>query len=165
MAKPKSVGRLPLTSRQESPASSVRSTSQCFCMKSTLGRFGFMAMRCTQWPISAVGLGMYRECRPRLIGFRHAFRGRGRLTGRCPRLVPGFAAVIGALDDLPEPAAGLRGINPIRVNRRALHVIDLPATEVQAADVPFFALAVRCQDKGAFARTDQNPYCAHAVLP
>src|SRR5207302_8966633 len=36
----------------------------------TLGRFGFIGMRCTQWPISAVGLGMYRECRPRLIGFQ-----------------------------------------------------------------------------------------------
>ena len=37
---PKSVGRLPLTSCQESPASSVRITSQCFCMNSTSRRDG-----------------------------------------------------------------------------------------------------------------------------
>src|SRR5437879_7836273 len=67
---PKSVGRLPLTSRHESPPSSERITSQCFCMNSTLGRDGCSAMRCTQWPTSAVGSGMYWECRPRLIG-RH----------------------------------------------------------------------------------------------
>src|SRR5881398_2128187 len=32
MGKPKSVGRLPLTSRHTPPASSVRMTSQCFCV-------------------------------------------------------------------------------------------------------------------------------------
>ena len=37
MGKPKSVGRLPLTSCQLSPASSVRITSQCFCMNSVFG--------------------------------------------------------------------------------------------------------------------------------
>src|SRR2546425_3628788 len=66
---PKSVGRLPLTSCHESPASSERMTSQCFCMNSTLGRDRFSAMRCTQWPTSAFGSGMYCERRPRLIGF------------------------------------------------------------------------------------------------
>ena len=29
-----------------------------------------MAMRCTQWPTSAVGSGMYSDCSPRLIGFQ-----------------------------------------------------------------------------------------------
>jgi hypothetical protein len=38
--KPKSLGRLPLTSRHEAPPSSLRMTSQCFCMKSTSGRDG-----------------------------------------------------------------------------------------------------------------------------
>src|SRR5262249_4587419 len=32
---------------------------------------------------------------------------RGRLAGRRPGLVPGLSGVVGALDDLPEPAAGL----------------------------------------------------------
>src|SRR6267143_1054097 len=67
---PKSGGRLPLTSRHESPASSERITSQCFCMNSTLGRDGCSATWCTQWPTSAFGSGMYCECRPRLIGFQ-----------------------------------------------------------------------------------------------
>ena len=70
MGKPKSVGRLPLTSCQLSPASSLRMTSQCFCMNSTSGRDGCIAMRWTQWPTSASGSGMYCECRPRLIGFQ-----------------------------------------------------------------------------------------------
>ena len=43
-------------------------TSQCFCMNSTFGRDGCMAMRCTQWPTSAFGSGMYSERSPRLIG-------------------------------------------------------------------------------------------------
>src|SRR6476469_9863111 len=68
MGKPKSVGRLPLTSRQESPPSSLRMTSQCFCMKSTPGRDGCMAMRCTQWPTSASGSGIPWDLSPRLIG-------------------------------------------------------------------------------------------------
>src|SRR6267143_6045752 len=68
MTNPKSVGRLPLTSCQESPASSERMTSQCFCMNSTLGRDRCSAMRCTQCPTSAVGSGMYWERRPWLIG-------------------------------------------------------------------------------------------------
>ena len=39
---PKSVGRLPLISRQFPPASSLRMTSQCFCMNSVSGRDGCM---------------------------------------------------------------------------------------------------------------------------
>src|SRR5216117_592666 len=67
---PKSVGRFPLISRHDSPASSERMTSQCFCMKSTFGRDRCSAMRWTQWPTSAVGSGMYCERRPWLIGFQ-----------------------------------------------------------------------------------------------
>src|SRR6516162_3747815 len=70
MGKPKSVGKLPLISRQLSPPSSVRMTSQCFCMNSVLGRDGCMAMRCTQCPTSAPGSGIYCECRPWLMGFQ-----------------------------------------------------------------------------------------------
>ena len=75
--------------------------------------------------------------------------------------LPGLAAVVGALDQLPEPAAGLRRIQPVRIDGRALQVIDLPAPKVGAADVPLFALAVRRQDERALARADQNPYSAH----
>src|SRR5207247_3056413 len=69
MGNPKSVGKFPLTSCHESPASSLRITSQCFCMNSVFGRDGCNAMRCTQWPTSAVGYGICSECSPRLIGF------------------------------------------------------------------------------------------------
>src|SRR6266852_5883009 len=47
------------------------------------------------------------------FGFGHAFRSGGRLTGRSSRLMPGLAAVVRALDDLPEPAARLRCIDSI----------------------------------------------------
>src|SRR5438093_11714994 len=112
--------------------------------------------------------------RERLPGFRgsvvdelvalalgHAVGSRGRLARRCPRLVPCLAAVIGALDDLPEPTAGLRRIQPVRVGGRALQIVDLPARKVGAADVPPFALPVRRQDERALACTNQYPYPAH----
>ena len=82
------------------------------------------------------------------------------VADRLPRL----AAVVGALDQLPEPAAGLRRIQPIRVDGRALEVVDLPARKVGAADVPLLALAVRCQDERALARANQYPYSAHPGL-
>ena len=53
-------------------------TSQCFCMNSTSGRDGCMAMRWTQWPTSASGSGM-------LVGPQ-------ALVHR----LPGLAAVVGA---------------------------------------------------------------------
>ena len=76
---------------------------------------------------------------------------------------PGAAAVVGALDDLAEPAAGLRGVQPVRVGRRPLDVVDLPAREVRPAHVPLLPLAVRAQHERALARPDQHPYTAHSV--
>src|SRR5437763_12621539 len=115
--------------------------------------------------------------RERLAGFRggvvdelvalalgHAVRRRGRLAGRRPRLVPGFAAVVGALDDLPEPTARLRRVQPVRVHGRAFQVVNLPAGEVGAADVPLLALAVRGQYERALACPHQNPYSTHPFL-
>ena len=75
--------------------------------------------------------------------------------------LPRLAAVVGALDQLPEPAAGLRRVQPVRIDGRALQVIDLPAREVRAADVPLLALAVRRQDERALARANQYSYSAH----
>src|SRR5260370_39784302 len=71
----------------------------------------------------------------------HAAR-PGLFAGRRSRLVPGFAAVVGALNDLPKPSAGLRRINSIRISRRAFQVIHLPARKMLPAHVPFFALSV-----------------------
>src|SRR5262249_45842917 len=70
--------------------------------------------------------------------------------------LPGLAAVARALDDLSEPAARLRRVQSVRVGRRSLHVIDLPAAEVRAADVPLLAPAVRGHDERALARTYQH---------
>src|SRR5262249_15159123 len=78
--------------------------------------------------------------------------------------LPAFPAVAGALDDLTEPAAGLRGVEPIRVGGRALEMIDLPAPEVRAAHVPVPARAVRGQDERALASADEYAYATHALL-
>src|ERR1700674_1519665 len=79
-------------------------------------------------------------------------------------LLPGLAAVVGALYDLSEPAARLRRIQAIRVSRRSLDVVDLPTGEVGTADVPAFAFSVRCQDERALSCANQQPYSAHALL-
>src|SRR5262249_20023038 len=78
--------------------------------------------------------------------------------------LPAFPAVAGALDDLTEPAAGLRGVEPIRVGGRALEMVDLPAPEVRSAHVPVTARAVRGQDERALASADQYAYTTHALL-
>ncbi len=78
--------------------------------------------------------------------------------------LPRLAAVVGALDLLPEPAAGLRRVQPVRIDGRAFQVVDLPAAKVGTADVPPLALAVRGQDKRALACTHQDPYSAHTFL-
>jgi hypothetical protein len=78
-----------------------------------------------------------------------------------PHRIPRPAAIIGALDHLSEPAARLRGIEPVRVDARALDVIDLPAREMGLADLPLLAPLVRCEDECTFPCTDQNPYTAH----
>src|SRR5438309_125132 len=87
---------------------------------------------------------------------------RGRLfAGRRAGLYPGLAAVIGALDDLPEPSAGLRRVNSVRIRRRSLQVINLPASEVRTADLPAFAFSIGRQHKRSLARAHQNSHLAH----
>src|SRR5712692_119446 len=56
--------------------------------------------------------------------------GPSLFAGRGSRLMPGFAAVVGALNDLPKPAAGLRGVNSIRISRRSLEVIKFPSRKM-----------------------------------
>ena len=78
--------------------------------------------------------------------------------------LPGLAAIVRTLDELSEPAAALGGIQPIRISRRPLEVINLPASEMRPVHLPFLAFPVRFQRERAFARTDQHPYSAHASL-
>ena len=115
-------------------------------------------------------------CRERLAGLRrnvvselvalalgHAFGSLG-LIRRCPGLVPRLTAVIGALNDLAEPAAGLRRIQPIRVHGRAFQMVHLPAAKKRPADAPLLPLAVGGQNKRALLGAHQNPYAAHTFL-
>src|SRR5205809_7093241 len=64
------------------------------------------------------------------LALGHAFRGGGRLARGCAGLLPRLAANVGTLNDLAEPAAGLRRIQPVRVGGRAFDVIDLTARKV-----------------------------------
>src|SRR5580698_4070512 len=89
---------------------------------------------------------------------------RGRLSGGRSRLMPGLAAVVGALNDLPEPSARLRSVNAVGIGGRSFQVIHFPSGEMRAADVPLFALAVRRENECAFARTYENSHPAHTSL-
>src|SRR5712671_7786188 len=71
------------------------------------------------------------------------------VTYRLPRLAP----VIRALDLLPEPAAGLRCIQPVGINERAFQMVNLPASKERAADIPPLPFPIRRQDESALPRT------------
>src|SRR5262249_43767548 len=64
-------------------------------------------------------------------------------------------------DDLAEPSAALRRVDAVRIRRRRLHVIDLPAGEVRAGDLPVLALAVGGEDEGAFLGAGQDADARH----
>src|SRR5262249_13532918 len=97
-----------------------------------------------------------------LIALAHGHAEGARLWPAAGRL-PGLATVARPLDDLPEPAARLRGVNPVRIGRRALHVVDLPAGEERPADLPLRPVAVRRENKGALLGADENADAAHVV--
>src|SRR5262249_25731869 len=84
------------------------------------------------------GASFLRGVVDELVAFAlgHTVGSGGWLARRSPGLFPGLAAVAGALDDLPEPAAGLRGIDTVGVNRRSFEMVDLPAGEQGAGNVP-----------------------------
>jgi len=84
-----------------------------------------------------------------------------RIAHRRPRC----AAILRPMDHLSEPVARLGGVEPVRVDRGALDMIDLPAAEMGTADVPLSALAVGCQNERALARAYQNSYAAHRRFP
>src|SRR6266576_49552 len=98
------------------------------------------------------------------FGLGRSSRPRGGFARGCSRLDPSFATVIGALDNLPEPAAGLRGVNAVGTRGRSFHVITLPAGKMRAADGPFFAFAVRRQNERTFPCPHQHANFAHEML-
>ena len=73
-----------------------------------------------------------------LVRARHAVVDE-LVADRLPRL----PAIARPLQHLPVPAGRLRRVDAVGVRGRAFEVVDLPAAEVRAADVPLFALAVR----------------------
>src|SRR5438046_1834894 len=92
---------------------------------------------------------------------RHAVRPLRHAAARC---LPRLARVAGALNDLSEPTARLRGVEAIGIGGRSLQMIDLPPREVRAAHIPLLALAVARQDERTLAGTHQNPNAAHDRL-
>src|ERR1700680_384025 len=68
--------------------------------------------------------------------------------------LPRLAAVVRALDHLPGPAARLRRIQPVRVSRRSFNVVQLPPSEMGAANIPLFPLTVRRQYESTLARAN-----------
>ena len=77
--------------------------------------------------------------------------------------LPGFAAVVRALHLLTKPTARLRGVEAVRINRRALEMVHFPPGKMRLAHGPIFALSIRGQDESAFARTHQQSYSAHGL--
>src|SRR5262249_40960489 len=78
-----------------------------------------------------------------------------------PRRLPYLAAVVRALDLLPEPAARLRRVEAVRVGRGGPQVGHLPARQMRAVRGPLLALARRRQDQRAPPRADQDSDSAH----
>src|SRR5579862_4866161 len=87
------------------------------------------------------------------------------LAWRRARLSPSLAAVIGTLDDLPEPSAGLRGVDPVWIRRRSFQVIKLPSGEMGPAHVPLFAFSIRREHERSFVGAHQNSHFAHPFSP
>src|ERR1700674_1854654 len=79
------------------------------------------------------------------LPFRHSIRSGRGLARRESWLEPVFTAVIRALNDLSEPRARLRRVNPVRINRRSFQVIHFPTRKVRTVHFPVFALCVRSQ--------------------
>src|SRR5208283_1453115 len=94
------------------------------------------------------------------LAFGHALRAfqlRRAAAGR----VPGFSAIIGTLDDLAEPTARLRRVNPVRVRGRTFDMVNFPTREMRAADFPFLALAIRSKNERTLLCADQDSDFAH----
>ena len=67
---------------------------------------------------------------------------------------PALPAVIGALDDLAEPTAGLRSVDSVWLGGRALEMINFPTRKMRAAHIPPPAAAIGSQNERAFFCAD-----------
>src|SRR5437867_11979181 len=73
------------------------------------------------------------------LAFGETFRGLFQHTSR---RLPRLAAVAGALDDLSEPPARLRRVQPVRIGGRSRGARDLPPRPARRAPRPPSGLAV-----------------------
>src|ERR671923_341720 len=103
--------------------------------------------------------GVLRAVVP-LMGAWHAVVGELVADG-----LPGLSAIVRPLHDLAVPAGGLRRIQAIRVSRRPVQVVDLPAREQRAFDVPVVPRPVGRQNERALPRAHEEPHSAHCSLP
>src|SRR5580704_15323142 len=81
-----------------------------------------------------------------------------------PYRLPRFAAIVTALNQLPEPPAALRRIQTIRIHGRSFNVVHLPAGKVRTVHFPLFALSVGSQNERALASSHQQSHAAHLSL-
>src|SRR5262249_3785683 len=87
--------------------------------------------------------------------------GRAVVRELVPERLPRLAAVVGALDQLAEPAARLRRVQAIRLCGRSLQMIHRTTAAERARHAPARESAVGLEDERAFARSDQDSYSAH----
>jgi hypothetical protein len=78
--------------------------------------------------------------------------GLGRVGEVVADRLPGDAPVVGALDHLPEPAVGLRRVEPVGIRRGSGDVVDLPTAEQRRRHLPGAPPHVRGQDERALHR-------------
>src|SRR5512141_1192744 len=79
------------------------------------------------------------------------------LADRLPR----GATVVRSLHHLTEPAARLRGVDPIGIDGRSLDMIDLPPREVWPTDLPILPVAVGGKHERSLLRADEYSNTAH----
>src|SRR3954452_10362534 len=91
--------------------------------------------------------------------------GDGRVAEVVADRLPGLAAVVGTLHELPVPAGRLRRIDAVRIGGRPFQVVHLPAAPERPVDLPVLALAVGRQDERTLARPHEHPHATHQPAP
>src|SRR6476646_2561704 len=87
------------------------------------------------------------------FALRHPVR-RHQVLRFCAGRMPPLAAVVGTLNDLSEPRACLRRVDPVGIYRRTFNVINFPTRKMRSADLPSFARAIRRKDERALSCSD-----------
>src|SRR5512141_1929829 len=70
---------------------------------------------------------------------------------------PSFAAIVGALDELSKPAAGLGSVDSVGIGGRSFNVVDFPARKMRSCNFPVLSFPIGFENERAFACADQYP--------